>query len=117
MMLPMICFTTAANGIFAALIIAAFKLTSHGVTDEFVLNLFFYVIITSILTVTLMKIAYAGESQMLVDDAVNRMYSILETEPKNLLRQRTVKLQRTHLSSLTMRCLLMTMQRATLLTE
>ena len=38
-------------------------------------------IITSILTVTLMKIAYAGESQMLVDDAVNRMYSILETEP------------------------------------
>lgn len=81
MMLPMICFTTAANGIFAALIIAAFKLTSHGVTDEFVLNLFFYVIITSILTVTLMKIAYAGESQMLVDDAVNRMYSILETEP------------------------------------
>lgn len=28
-----------------------------------------------------MKIAYAGESQMLVDDAVNRMYSILETEP------------------------------------
>ena len=81
MMLPMICFTTAANGIFAALIIAAFKLTSHGVTDEFVLNLFFYVIITSILTVTLMKIAYAGESQLLVDDAVNRMYSILETEP------------------------------------
>ena len=81
MMLPMICFTTAANGIFAALIIAAFKLTSHGVMDEFVLNLFFYVIITSILTVTLMKIAYAGESQMLVDDAVNRMYSILETEP------------------------------------
>ena len=28
-----------------------------------------------------MKIAYAGESQMLVDDALNRMYEILETEP------------------------------------
>ena len=81
MLLPMVAFTTAANGIFAALIIAAFKLTSHGVTDEFVLNLFFYVLITSVLTVTLMKVAYAGESQMIVDDALNRMYEILETEP------------------------------------
>lgn len=81
MMLPMIGFTTASNGIFAALIIAAFKLTSHGVTNEFVLNLFFYIIITSVLTVTLMKVAYAGESQMIVEDALNRMYEILKTEP------------------------------------
>lgn len=81
MLLPMVAFTTAANGIFAALIIAAFKLTSHGVTNDFVLNLFFYVLITSVLTVTLMKVAYAGEAQMIVDDALNRMYQILETEP------------------------------------
>lgn len=81
MLLPMVAFTTAANGIFAALIIAAFKLTSHGVTNEFILNLFFYVLITSVLTVTLMKVAYAGEAQMIVDDALNRMYEILETEP------------------------------------
>ncbi len=81
MLLPMVAFTTAANGIFAALIIAAFKLTSHGVTDDFTLNLFFYVLITSVLTVTLMKVAYAGESQMIVDDALNRMYEILGTEP------------------------------------
>lgn len=81
MLLPMVCFTTAANGIFAALIIAAFKLTSHGITNDFILNLFFYVLITSVLTVTLMKIAYAGESQMIVEDALNRMYEILETEP------------------------------------
>lgn len=81
MLMPMVAFTTAANGIFAALIIAAFKLTSHGVTNDFILNLFFYVLITSVLTVTLMKVAYAGESQMIVDDALNRMYEILETEP------------------------------------
>lgn len=81
MLLPMVAFTTAANGIFAALIIAAFKLTSHGVTNDFILNLFFYMLITSVLTVTLMKVAYAGESQMIVDDALNRMYEILETEP------------------------------------
>ena len=81
MLLPMVAFTTAANGIFAALIIAAFRFTAQGVTTDFVLNLFFYVLITSVLTVTLMKIAYAGESQMIVDDALNRMYEILETEP------------------------------------
>lgn len=81
MLLPMVAFTTAANGIFAALIIAAFKLTSHGVTNDFILNLFFYVLITSVLTVTLMKVAYAGESQMIVGDALNRMYEILGTEP------------------------------------
>ena len=81
MMLPMVAFTTAANGIFAALIIAAFAFTGQGVTNEFVLNLFFYVIITSVLTVTIMKVAYAGESQMIVNDALNRVYEVLETEP------------------------------------
>lgn len=81
MMLPMVCFTTAANAIFAAIIISAFVFTGNGVTDEFVLNLFFYVLITSVLTVTLMKVAYAGESQMIVNDALNRVYGILETEP------------------------------------
>ncbi len=81
MMLPMVCFTTAANAIFAAIILAAFRFTAQGVTNEFILNLFFYVIITSVLTVTLMKVAYAGESQMIVNDALNRMYQILETEP------------------------------------
>lgn len=80
MMAPMTAFT-AANGIFAALIIAAFAFTGQGVTDQFVLNLFFYMLITSVLTVTLMKIAYAGESQMIVDDALNRVFEILDAKP------------------------------------
>ena len=81
MMLPMVCFTTASNGIFAALIIAAYLFSGHGVTDTFILNVFFYILITSILTVTLMKVAYAGESQMLVEDALTRMDAILEMQP------------------------------------
>lgn len=80
MMKPMVGFTTASNGIFAVLIIAAYVFTGHGVTDTFILNLFFYIIITSILTVTLMKIAYAGESQMIVEDALNRMDEILNVK-------------------------------------
>lgn len=81
MMLPMVAFTTASNAIFAALIIAAFALTGQGVTDEFILNLLFYMVITSVLTVTMMKVAYAGESQMIVDDALNRVHEVLEMEP------------------------------------
>ncbi len=81
MMLPMTLFTTAANGIFAAIIIAAFAFTGQGVTNDFILNAFFYVIITSVLTVTLMKIAYAGESQMIVNDALDRVFEVLDTQP------------------------------------
>lgn len=81
MMVPMVAFTTSANGIFAALIIAAYVFTGHGVTDKFILNLIFYILITSVLTVTLMKIAFAGESQLMVRDAINRMDGIFNMKP------------------------------------
>lgn len=81
MRVPMTAFTTSANGIFAALIIAAYAFTGHGITDKFIINLLFYVIITSVLTVTLMKVAYAGESKMLVEDALNRVNNIMNIKP------------------------------------
>lgn len=81
MRVPMTAFTTSANGIFAALIIAAYAFTGHGITDKFIINLLFYVIITSVLTVTLMKVAYAGESKMLVEDALNRVNKIMNIKP------------------------------------
>lgn len=80
MMLPMVGFTTCSNGIFAAIIIAAFTLEKN-MTNSFALNIIFYVLITSVLTVTLMKVAYAGESNMLVEDALNRMDEILSVKP------------------------------------
>lgn len=80
MMLPMIGFTVFANGIFGALIIAAYALGGNTVTDTFVLNIIFYILITSVLTTTLMKVAYAGESQMIVEDALKRMDLVLDTE-------------------------------------
>lgn len=80
MMIPMIGFTVFSNGIFAALIIAAYVFGGNTLTDTFVLNLIFYILITSILTTTLMKVAYAGESQMIVEDALNRMDEVLRQE-------------------------------------
>lgn len=80
MMLPMIGFTVFSNAIFAALIIAVYALCGNAITDTFLLNLIFYILITATLTTTLMKVAYAGESQMIVEDALKRMDEILDVK-------------------------------------
>lgn len=90
MMLPMIGFTTASNGIFAALIIAAYTLGGNQITTQFALNLIFYILITSTLTTTLMKVAYAGESQMIVEDALNRMDGIFAVSPLPLSDKKNI---------------------------
>ncbi len=81
MTMPMVLFTTFSNGIFAAIVICAYVFGGNGVTDMLVFNILFYVIITPILTMTLMKVAYAGESQMIVMDALNRMHELLDVQP------------------------------------
>lgn len=78
---PMMCYTTLVNGIFAVLVAAALVMTSGGVTNEFLLNLIYYIIITPIITLTLTKIMYASENKLIVADAMSRIDSILETEP------------------------------------
>lgn len=79
--LPMLCYTTAINGVFAALIGGALFFTSHSVSNEFLLNLLFYIIITPIITVTLNKIMYASENKMVVADALQRIESVMELQP------------------------------------
>lgn len=78
---PMMCYTTLVNGIFAILIAAALVMTSQGVTNEFLLNLMYYIIITPIITLTLTKIMYASENKLIVADAMSRIDSILEMKP------------------------------------
>ena len=79
--LPMMFYTTLVNGIFAVLIAAAMIMTSDGVTNEFLLNLMYYIIITPVITLTLTKIMYASENKLIVADALNRIESILEMKP------------------------------------
>lgn len=79
--LPMMFYTTLVNGIFAVLIAAALVMTSDGVTNEFLLNLMYYIIITPIITLTLTKIMYASENKLIVADAMSRIDSILEIQP------------------------------------
>lgn len=79
--LPMMFLTTAVNAVFAMLIAAAIWFTADGVTNEFLLNLMFYIIITPLLTVTLTKIMFNSENKMVVSDAISRIDSVMSMEP------------------------------------
>ena len=79
--IPMMFFTTLINAVFAVLIAAAFLFTRGGGDSTFLLNLLFYIIITPILTVTLSKMMYAGENEMLVEDSLARIESIFAKQP------------------------------------
>ena len=76
--MPMVLYTTIINAVFSVLIATAFFFTA---SDAYFLNLLFYIIITPIITVTLNKIMFASENQMIVADALERIDSILERRP------------------------------------
>ncbi|MGI6108502.1 MAG: ABC transporter ATP-binding protein [Eubacteriaceae bacterium] len=79
--LPMVCYTTIINAVFAVLIAAALYFTADTVTTTFLLNLIFYIIITPVITVTLNRIMYSSENMMIVTDALDRIDSILDMKP------------------------------------
>lgn len=79
--LPMMFYTAAINSVFAFLIAAALIFTRNGVTQEFLLNLIFYIIITPVISVTLTRIMFQSENAMIVDDALKRIDSVMELRP------------------------------------
>lgn len=78
---PMMFYTALINGVFAFLIAGALLFTTDGVTNQFLLNLIFYIIITPVISLTLTKIMYMSENNMIVADALQRIDSVLEAEP------------------------------------
>lgn len=78
---PMMFYTVAINGVFVFLIAGALLFTQDQVTTEFLLNLVFYIIITPIISVTLTRIMFQSENAMIVDDALQRIDSVLNLEP------------------------------------
>ncbi len=81
MRLPMMLYTAAINGVFAFLIAGALLFTRGGVTTVFLLNLLFYIIITPVISLTLTKIMYMSENNMIVTDALSRIDSVLNAAP------------------------------------
>ena len=82
--IPMLFYTAAVNGVFAFLIAGGLLVTKNGVTPEFLLNLLFYIIITPVISLTLTKIMYMSENQLIVADALNRIDSVLKAAPLSL---------------------------------
>ena len=79
--IPMMLYTAAINGVFAFLIVGGLLFTTHGVTPEFLLNLLFYIIITPVISLTLTRIMYMSENELVVADALARVDSVLDAEP------------------------------------
>lgn len=81
MRVPMMFYTAAINGVFAFLIAGALWFTADGVTNGFLLNLIFYIVITPIISLTLTKMMYMSENNMIVKDALERIDGVLSVSP------------------------------------
>lgn len=79
--LPMMFYTTAINGVFAFLIAGGILFTRGGVTNELLLNLIFYIVITPVIGTTLTKIMFMSEDAMIVGDAISRIDKVLAEKP------------------------------------
>ena len=78
---PMMGFMTCINAIFVFLVIASYIFTRNGVDNATILNIMYYIIITPLVTVALTKIAYSGEAEMNLIDALKRVDKIMEIAP------------------------------------
>jgi len=76
--MPMIGFMTCINAIFLAIVLGTFFLTRNGIADADILNVMYYIIVTPLVTVTLTKIAYSGEAEMTLIDALKRVEYVLD---------------------------------------
>lgn len=79
--LPMMFYTTAINSVFAFLIAGGILFTRDGVTNELLLNLIFYIVITPVIGTTLTKIMFMSEDAMIVGDAIKRIDEVLNEKP------------------------------------
>ena len=78
---PMLWYTTAINGVFAFLIAGGLALTQGRGDQAFLLDLLFYIIITPVIALTLTRIMFQSENAMIVDDALQRIDSVLHLAP------------------------------------
>lgn len=88
--LPMTLYTTLVNASFAVLIGITLWVSHKGSVDStFLMNLLYYVIITPIVAVTLNRIMFASENEMIVEEALKKVNNILSlnslTAPTNPL--------------------------------
>ena len=78
---PMTLYTLAINSVFVFLIAGGFLFSRGGAAAGALLNLLFYIIITPVLSLTLTKLMFMSENGMIVQDALSRIDSVLQSPP------------------------------------
>ena len=79
---PMTLYTTFVNASFAVLIALTLIAVKNGsYTPEFLLNLLYYIIVTPAIALTLNRIMFASENEMIVAEALDKTGRILSIDP------------------------------------
>lgn len=78
---PMALYTLAVNSVFVFLIAGGFLFSHGGADNGILLNLLFYIIITPVISLTLTKLMFMSENGMIVQDAITRIDSVLQSPP------------------------------------
>ena len=78
---PMTLYTLAVNSVFVFLIAGGFLFCRGGADNGILLNLLFYIIITPVISLTLTKLMFMSENGMIVQDAITRIDSVLQSPP------------------------------------
>ena len=78
---PMMLYTLAVNSVFVFLILAGILFTGNEVSQMFILNLVFYIIITPVISINLSKLMRQSENEMMVVDSLQRIDTVLSLPP------------------------------------
>lgn len=84
---PMVLYTLAINSVFVFLIVGTFLFAQNDIKNEFLLNLLFYIIITPVISLTLTKMMWQSENEMVVQDALQRIDTVLLMEPLSVSKK------------------------------
>ena len=79
---PMTLYTTFVNASFAVLIALTLIVVKNGTySPEFLMNLLYYIIVTPVIAVTLNRLMFASENEMIVAEALDKTGRILVINP------------------------------------
>ena len=79
--MPMTLYTVLVNASFAVLIGLTLCVARGAADGQFLLNLLYYIIITPAIALTLNRIMFASENQMIVEEALDKIGRILAMAP------------------------------------
>ena len=78
---PMMLYTLAINSVFVFFVVAGFLWSGESVSNEFLLNMIFYIILSPVISLVLSKMMHQAKNEMTVGDALERIASVLVLQP------------------------------------